>query len=54
MLVQGSWPTLDWLRYQIKGGPRLPIRNPAGITPAGMSEIADVTRAFLAVKLGIH
>ena len=54
VLVQGSWPNLPWLKFHLKGGPIMPRRDVAGITPRGMDEIAETTRAFLAVKLGIY
>jgi hypothetical protein len=55
ILVRGTWPTAPWVKYHIDdGSPRshLPVRDPAGITPAGWEQIATTFQAFCARLIG--
>lgn len=48
ILLVGSWPGLDWVRYHSSGAARshLPRRDAVGIRPGGRQRMADIAADF--------
>lgn len=54
IVVRGSWPGLDWMRFHASGTRDMPRRDPAGLTPTGEDRVFDAVRDFLRDELGLY
>lgn len=47
LVVRGSWPGLDWIKYHIAGGRHLPRRDPSGFREDDKREAIKRWREWL-------